>query len=120
MSHMFAETLAIAHHNTYNFKNNKKKLDGNPTMGKFLDPHFTNLIAINGFARVTLVAPFKAVMSGFMGIRGEDFVEVIARWYTWKTNLWETEIGYYEDLKTRGFDPDTFKYRKMYRYLNDG
>jgi len=86
MGHMFGETIAIAHHNTYYAKaSRQEKADGNLAMGAMLAPHFTNLIAINNFARVTLVSPLNATISFFQGIRGEDFVEVIAKWYTQRT-----------------------------------
>lgn len=53
LSHLFCETFAIAHHNVYVVPN---KLAGKREVGSLLLPHFTDLLAINALARVTLVA----------------------------------------------------------------
>ncbi len=74
-----------------------------------LDPHFTNLIAINDLARVTLIAPVSNLISLFFGVRGEDFAEIIANWYTEQgKNFWEN-VGFYDELKSRGFYPESFR-----------
>lgn len=108
---MLSETIAIAHHNTYNHFANltgDKYVHGNRDIGAMLAPHFTDLIAINHLARVTLIAPMQNTLSGFFGVRGEDFAAVMAGWYTKKDNLWNEDVGFYDELKTRGFNPDTF------------
>lgn len=118
MSHMIGETFAISHHNAYNHLAQRK--DGNKNIGDMLAPHFTNLIGINNLARVTLIAPINNSLSAFMGVRGEDFAEYIARWYSTKDNIWNTDVGFYEELKQRGFDPETFRHGDKYRFLKDG
>lgn len=66
MSHMIGETLAMAHHNTYYHLASKSKHDqDNKDIGPMLAPHFTNLIAINNLARVTLIAPINNTLSAF-------------------------------------------------------
>jgi hypothetical protein len=120
MSHMIGETFAISHHNAYNHHGNKDDLKGNKVVGDMLAVHFVNLIGINNLARVTLISPLKNTLSLFQGVRGEDFAELIAYWYTQKTDLWNTDVGFYEEAKSRGFDPNTFKHGHKYRYLRDG
>eukprot|EP00347_Sterkiella_histriomuscorum_P016089 403354533 len=121
MSHMIGETFAMAHHNTYHFLGSKSKhATDNHAIGAMLLPHFTNLLAINNLARVTLIAPINNQLSNFQGVRGEDFGELIARWYTQKEDLWNTDVGFYEELNQRGFDPATFRHGDKYRFLKDG
>lgn len=121
MAHMLCEALAIAHHNTYNHLAAKPKhTNDNKTIGNLLAPHFTNLLGINNLARVTLIAPVNNKLTAFMGVRGEDFPEVIADWYTQREDLWNTDVGFYDELRTRGFDPATFRHKDKFRYLNNG
>jgi hypothetical protein len=82
MSHMIGETFAISHHNAYNHYGNGDDLKGNKVVGDMLAVHFVNLIGINNLARVTLISPLKNTLSLFQGVRGEDFAELIALWYT--------------------------------------
>lgn len=120
MSHMIGETFAISHHNAYNCKALNSKYDGdNKAIGEMLAPHFVNLIAINNLARVTLIAPIANKLSNFQGVRGEDFASLIALWYTSKENLWNTDVGFWEELEQRGFKKD-FKHKDLYRYFKDG
>lgn len=65
MAHMLGETLAISHHNTYYYLAENCGKEGNKAIGEMLAPHFVNLIAINSFARVTLVDPIHATISAF-------------------------------------------------------
>lgn len=122
MGHMLGETMAMAHHNTYNHLASKsKKFDNdNKDIGKMLAPHFVNLIAINHMARVTLIAPVNNKLSAFQGARGEDFAAIIAAWYSKRENLWNDDVGFYDELRTRGFDPATFRHADKFRYLKDG
>ncbi|CDW84295.1 arachidonate 15-lipoxygenase [Stylonychia lemnae] len=120
MSHMIGETFAISHHNAYNHLTNEKGVQGNTVVGDMLAPHFVNLIGINNLARVTLIAPLSNSLSLFQGVRGEDFAELIARWYTERSDIWNVEVGFYEEARNRGFDPNTFKHGHKYRYLRDG
>lgn len=97
---MLGEALAIAHHNTYNHLATKSKhANDNKAIGKMLGPHFTNLLGINNLARVTLIAPVNNKLSAFFGVRGEDFAEVIADWYTQREDLWNTDVGFYDELR---------------------
>jgi hypothetical protein len=121
MSHMIGETFAISHHNAYNCYAQKSKHDkDNKDIGTMLAPHFINLIGINHLARVTLIAPIGNKLSLFQGVRGEDFAALIAFWYTQKDNLWNTDVGFHEELKSRGFDCKTFKHKDLYRFMKDG
>jgi len=90
LGHLLGETFAISHHNTYYYKpaHNPEKNHGNMAIGDMLAPHFINLIAINGFARDTLIAPINAILSVYQGVRGEDFPSVISKWFNSKPNLW--------------------------------
>lgn len=59
MGHLFSEGIAIAHHNTYNYKPRKffdKDRKGVSQIGNFLAAHFVDLIPINTLARETLIA----------------------------------------------------------------
>jgi len=56
-AHMLVETFAIAHHNTYECIN--KQMKGSKLIGLLLGHHFTDLIALNTAARVTLIAPIN-------------------------------------------------------------
>jgi len=60
--------------------------------------HFNNLIAINAFARVTLADPIKSTISFFFGVKGEDFVPLMANYYSSITTIWD-HVGYYQELK---------------------
>ena len=124
MGHMMGETFAISHNNTYYYKPTRKEVNGNKAIGKMLGTHFVNLIAINAFARVTLVDPLNATISFFQGIRGEDFVSVIAGWYSDEKHqqVWDY-VGYYDELKKRGFDPLDPNQQCLfehYRFMKDG
>ena len=92
---MFGETIAIAHNNTYYYKPwLRHELAGNRDIGRFLAPHFTNLIAINAFARVTLADPIKSSISTFFGVRGEDFLSLTASWFSDpNTKIWDN-VGF--------------------------
>lgn len=119
MGHMMGETFAIAHNNTYIYKPwLRPELKGNRDIGKVLEPHFTNLIAINAFARVTLADPIKSSISFFFGVKGEDFVPLMANWYTSIKVIWDN-VGFEQELKSRGFTTD-FKHPKLYGLIRDG
>lgn len=45
---------------------------------------------------------------------------MIALWYTQKEDLWNTDVGFYDELRQRGFDPETFRHGDKYRFLKDG
>lgn len=121
MSHLAPEVFAIAHHNAYYHLASKPEYQHyNKDIGALLAPHFTNLIALNTMARVTLIAPINNQLTQFQGMRGEDFGTVIALWYTKREDLWNNDIGFYEELKTRGFNFDSFKHVDSYRYMKDG
>jgi hypothetical protein len=121
MGHLFSEAFAIAHHNTYNYVPRPfldKKRNGNPVIGNFLAAHFVDLIPINTLARETLVAPVNNLLKGFFAVNGEIWPTVIGEYYTQQNNVWN-QIGFHEELKSRGFDTD-FQHPLLYRYLNDG
>lgn len=44
---------------------------------------------------------------------------MFGEWYSTKENIWNTNIGFYDELKTRGFDKN-FKHGDKYRYYRDG
>ena len=117
MSHLLCESFAIAYHNTYKYKNSKFK--GVKFIGDLLGPHFVNLIAINTLARETLVAKAGDQLSEFFGIQGKIFPLVFAEWYNNKDNLWNSHVGFYDELRSRGFD-ENFKHPDKYRFFKDG
>jgi hypothetical protein len=117
MSHLLCESFAVAHHNTYRYKNTK--FTGCKFIGDMLAPHFINLIAINTLARETLVARVGDALKDFFGIAGKNFPYVFGKWYTEKEDLWNTNVGFYDDLRTRGFD-ENFKHGNKYRLFRDG
>lgn len=67
MSHLLCEAFAVAHHNTYKYKGNRK-LKGSKHIGEMLTPHFVNLLAINSLGRETLIAKVDDQLSEFFGI----------------------------------------------------
>ena len=123
MGHLVVETFAISHHNAYNCPN--KKLKGNPLIGDLLRPHFTDLIALNTAARVTLIAPLNNQLETVMAVPGEYWGTIIAQWYSKQNDFWNTDVGFVQELKKRGFnvdlDPNTkYQYEDIYRFLKDG
>lgn len=118
MSHLFTEAFAVAHHNTFKYKGNAK-LRGCKHIGEMLAPHFVNLLAINALGRETLIAKVDDQLSEFFGIQGNQFPLVFGEWFQTKDNIWNTNVGFYEELKARGFDR-TFKHLDKYRYFRDG
>eukprot|EP00347_Sterkiella_histriomuscorum_P017751 403348136 len=118
MSHLFCEAFAVAHHNTYRYKGNQK-LKGCKHIGDLLAPHFINLLAINTLGRETLIAKVDDQLSEFFGIQGSQFPSVFGEWFQTKDNIWNTNVGFYDELKTRGFDKN-FRHGDKYRYFRDG
>lgn len=87
-------------------------------IGSFLAAHFVDLIPINTLARETLAAPVKNMLRDFFAVSGEFWPRIIGEYYTGQHNVWNN-IGFYQELKTRGFDSD-FQHPLLYRYMNDG
>ena len=96
MGHLVSETFAISHHNTYTY--DKNDIEGNRVIGEFLRPHFIDLIAINTLARETMVAKVNDTLSEMTSIPGNLWPQIIAEWYTTKENIWNTDIGFVEEL----------------------
>jgi len=66
MGHLLVETFAISHHNTYNCPN--LKLKGSTLIGDFLRPHFTDTIALNTNARVSLMVSLNNTMDSVTAV----------------------------------------------------
>ena len=99
LGHMACETFAISLHNAYTHLASQPEYEKyNKDIGAFLAPHFTNIIALNTVARVTLISPLNNLLSDFLAVRGEDFGSVVALWYSKKEDVWNTDIGFYEDI----------------------
>jgi hypothetical protein len=70
MAHLMIEPLAVAHHNTYQYKATASRLKGCKFVGDLLAPHFVNLIAINTLGREILMSTSYDKLSEFFGIPG--------------------------------------------------
>ncbi|CDW77802.1 allene oxide synthase 8r-lipoxygenase fusion protein [Stylonychia lemnae] len=119
MAHLMCEPIAVAHHNTYSYKATANRFKGCKYIGDILSPHFINLIAINTLGRETLIARVDDKLSEFFGVPGNQFPLVFGEWFQQKDNIWNTNVGFYDELRQRGFDQN-FKHGDKYRYFRDG
>jgi len=60
-----------------------------------------------------------------MAVPGELWGELIAKEYSKKNDFYNTEVGFLNELKRRGFEVDLdpnvhYKHEDIYRFLKDG
>lgn len=115
--HLVFEPFAVAVRNIFNLNSDSRA--SNHVVGRLLDPHFEDHIAINWLARNTLVAQSSDAIpftdAGFaLGARGG--LTLLAN----KFKAWRLEDqAFPAQLSTRGFDPHGND-GLHYHYRNDG